>query len=114
VLKQEHGWTYGMLANHIWSFAGDDDRSDINATFMQPFLSFTTPTAWTYTLNTESTYDWEHEQWSVPVNGVVSKVTRVGGQLVSVGGGLRYWADSPDNGPEGLGLRVVVTLLFPK
>jgi hypothetical protein len=114
VLKQEKGWTYGMLANHIWSFAGDDDRSDVNATFMQPFLSFTTPTAWTYGLNTESTYDWENEQWSVPVNATVSKVTRVGGQLVSVGGGLRYWADSPDNGAEGLGARFFVTLLFPR
>jgi hypothetical protein len=114
VLKQANGWTYGMLANHLWSFAGDDDRADINATFMQPFLSFTTPTAWTYGLNTESTYDWEGKEWSVPVNAVVTKVTKVGGQLVSVGGGLRYWVDSPPNGPEGLGVRVVVTLLFPK
>ncbi|TGW06688.1 transporter, partial [Mesorhizobium sp. M2D.F.Ca.ET.145.01.1.1] len=31
VLKQKDGWTVGMLANHIWSFAGDGDRSDINA-----------------------------------------------------------------------------------
>jgi hypothetical protein len=114
VLKQEKGWTYGALANHIWSFAGDDDRSDVNATFMQPFLSYSTPTAWTYGLNTESTYDWENEQWSVPINVTASKVTRIGSQLVSIGGGLRYWADSPDNGPEGLGLRFVVTLLFPK
>jgi hypothetical protein len=114
VLKQEHGWTYGALGNHLWSFAGDDNRSDVNATFLQPFLSYTTPTAWTYTLNTESTYDWEGEEWSVPVNAMVTKVTKVGGQLVSVGGGLRYWVDSPDNGPEGLGVRFVVTLLFPK
>jgi len=114
VLKQERGWTYGALANHLWSVAGDDDRGDVNATFLQPFLSYTTPTAWTYTLNTESTYDWEGEEWSVPLNLLVTKVTRVGGQLVSVGGGLRYWADAPDNGPEGLGVRVVVALLFPR
>mgnify|MGYP003414368257 FL=1 len=50
----------------------------------------------------------------MPVNAVVTKVTRVGGQLVSVGGGLRYWVDSPPNGPEGFGLRFVVTLLFPR
>ena len=91
-LKQENGWTYGALANHIWSFAGDYDPSDVNATFMQPFLSYTTPTAWTYSLNTESTYDWENEEWSIPINGQLSKVTRIGDQLVSVGGGLRYWA----------------------
>ena len=37
----------GALANHLWSCAGDDDRGDINTTFLQPFLSYTTPTAWT-------------------------------------------------------------------
>jgi hypothetical protein len=35
-LKQAGPWTVGILANHIWSVAGDDDRGDINATYMQP------------------------------------------------------------------------------
>ena len=113
-LKQSNGWTRGVLANHIWSFAGDADRADVNATFMQPFLTYTTPDSWTFGLNTESSYDWENEQWSVPVNVSVSKLTRFGSQLVSVGGGLRYWFDSPDSGAEGLGLRFTVTLLFPR
>ncbi len=114
VLKQQGPWTYGALANHIWSFAGDDDRADVSSTFVQPFLSYTTPTAWTFTLNMESTYDWENEQGSVPINGVVSKVTKIGSQLVSMSGGVRYWADSPEAGPEGFGFRLVVTLLFPR
>jgi hypothetical protein len=114
VLKQEGRWTYGALANQLWSFPGSDDRADVDATFLQPFLSYTTPTAWSFTLNTESTYDWEGEQWSVPVNVIVTKVTKVGGQLISLGGGVRYWADSPDSGPEGFGIRLAFTLLFPK
>jgi hypothetical protein len=114
LLKQQDGWTVGALANHIWSFAGDSQRADISATFVQPFVSYTTPTAWSFALNTESTYDWKASQWSVPVNAVVTKVTKVGGQLLSVGGGLRYWVDGPEGGPKGLGYRVVVTLLFPK
>jgi hypothetical protein len=28
-LKQQGPWTYGVLANHIWSVAGDDDRVDL-------------------------------------------------------------------------------------
>ena len=32
---------------------------------------------------------------------------------ISVGGGLRYWADSPEGGPQGLGYRAVLALLFP-
>ena len=103
-----------MLANHIWSFAGDGDRADISNTFLQPFLAHTTPTAWTFTLQTESTYDWKNEEWSVPIHGFVTKVTKIGNQLVSVGGGFRYWADSPPDGPEGLGFRFLFTLLFPK
>ena len=43
-LKQESGWTYGLLANHIWSFAGPSGNQDVNATFLQPFLVFTTKT----------------------------------------------------------------------
>jgi len=42
-LRQQGPWTYGALANHIWSFAGNDNRADISATFLQPFLSYTTP-----------------------------------------------------------------------
>jgi hypothetical protein len=114
VLKQAKGWTRGMLANHLWSYAGEDRRSDVNATFLQPFLTYTTPTQWTFALNTETTYDWENEEWSVPVNANVSRLVRIGTQLVSFGGGLRYWADSPDSGPEGLGVRATVTFLFPR
>ena len=114
VLKQEGHWTMGALANHIWSVAGDDDRADVSATFLQPFLAYTTKEAWTYSLNTESTYDWKDEEWSVPINAFVSKVTRIGDQLVSIGGGLRWWADSPPDGPEGLGARFFVTLLYPR
>jgi len=113
-LKQEGPWTYGGLANHIWSVAGDDKRSDINATYLQPFVSYTTPEAVSYSANLESTYDWENEQWSVPINVLVTRVVKLGEQTTSIGGGLRYWADSPESAPEGWGLRLVFTLLYPR
>ena len=37
VLKQSGPWTYGALANHIWSYAGDSSRSDISAHLVQPY-----------------------------------------------------------------------------
>jgi hypothetical protein len=113
-LKQDGPWTYGVLANHIWSFAGNEDRNDISNTFLQPFLSYTTPTAWTFALNTESTYDWKAKEWSVPINLTVSKLVKVNEQPISLTAGLRYWATAPDNGPEGLGVRLGLTFLFPK
>jgi len=114
VLKQSGAWTYGALANHLVSFAGKDERADVNATFLQPFLSLTTPTAWSFSLNTESTYNWEASTWSVPVNVGFAKLVRIGKLPVSLGGGLRYWVESPASGPEGLGYRASVTLLFPR
>lgn len=114
VLKQKKGWTVGALANHIWSVAGNDARADVNSTFFQPFVSYTTKKAWTFSVNTESTYDWTGEQWSVPVNLAVSKLVRFGHQPVSLGGGLKCWATSPSGGPQGCGFRLTTTLLFPK
>lgn len=113
-LKQSGSWTYGVLVNHIWSVAGDDGRPDINRTFMQPFLSYVTRTSTTFSFNTESTYDWEAENWSVPINAVVSQMFRLGRVPIQLGVGLRYWAESPDNSAEGWGLRAQLTLLFPR
>lgn len=113
-LKQtEAGWTYGALVNHIWSVAGDDDRADVSNTFLQPFLSKGIGQGRTVTVNLESSYDWEHEQWTVPVNFMYSKVVKMGGQMASVAGGARYYVDAPEGGPEW-GLRFVFTLLYPK
>lgn len=114
VLKQTGPWTVGFLGNHVWSFAGEDDRTDINASYMQPFLAYVTKTHTTFNLNTESVYDWEAEQWSVPINFQVSQLLKIGGQPISVGAGVRYWAESPDAGPEDWGARLSLTFLFPK
>ena len=114
VLKQDSGWTYGALANHVWSFAGESERRNVSSTFLQPFLSYTTKDAWTYGVNVESTYDWKGRQWTVPMNVTASKITKIGEQLISVGGGVRYWLDRPESAPHGWGARFVVTLLFPR
>jgi hypothetical protein len=113
-LKQNGPRTIGLLFNHIESFSNGSERPDVSSSFFQPFISLTTPSATTYSINSEMTYDWEGEAWSIPLNVSVSKVQRWGSQLVSIGGGLRYWIESPDSGPEGLGARLILTFLFPK
>jgi hypothetical protein len=114
VLRQDGPWTLGFLGNHIWSVAGSGNRPDINQTFLQPFVAYTTHDAVSFSLNTESTYNWKTEEWEVPINGLVTKVTRIGSQLVSIGGGVRWWADSSPGGPEGFGVRLQFTLLYPR
>jgi len=113
VLVQRGQWTVGALANHLWSVANNGPGPNLNASFVQPFLSYTTRNAWSLTLNSESTYDWEADRWAVPINLVLGKVTKVGNQLLSLGAGVRYWVDGPDKGPHGWAGRLLVTLLFP-
>jgi hypothetical protein len=134
-LTQFSGYTFGILANHIWgigppgtnglgggSILGDDGstipvppgRSPvINATYLQPFASYTFPTQTTLNLSSESTYNWTAGKWTVPIIAGVSQVLKVGGQPISVALSGKYYAVRPDGAPAW-GLRFVLTLLFPK
>jgi hypothetical protein len=114
VLKQAGPLTYGMLAHHVWSFAGDSDRSHISDTFLQPFVAYNTKTATTFSLNTESTYNWKIEEWSVPINAAVSQVLKIRDQLIQLKLGVRYWADSAPMDPEEWGVKLGIVFLFPK
>jgi hypothetical protein len=107
-------WTLGMLANHIWSYAGDSDRQDISNTFLQPFAAYTWPSAWTVSVQSESSYNWKTEKWSIPINAAVSKLVKLGKLPVSLQAGVGYWAESPETGPEGFRFRLAATFVLPK
>lgn len=113
VLKQAHGLTYGMLFNHIWSFAGDDERDNISKTFLQPFFSYTTKTYTMLGVNTEAIYDWKESQWTVPINLTVTQMLKIKSQALTFQVGYRYYAEAPDEGPDW-GLRCALTLMFPE
>jgi len=114
LVLQNDSWTVGMLANHIESFAGDDDRLDISETFANPFISKVFGGRTTVTLNSESIYDWEAKDWTTPVNLTLTQLLNLGNQRIQVGGGPRYWATSPNGGPKGWGFRFEGTLVFPR
>lgn len=114
-LKMKNGFTFGFLGSHSWSFAGSSNYADINSTFLQPFISYVTPAAWTYGLNTETSYNWDTKEWGIPINLTASKLVKLGKkQMASIGGGIRYWAEPTETGPEEWALRFQFTLLFPK
>ena len=109
-LVQQGPWTVGGLTNHVWSF---DAAAAVNSTFLQPFAAYSV-NGWTYSLNTESSYNWNTDEWSVPINAMIAKVVKFGNQPVQLQGGVRYWAESPTGGPDGWGGRAAITFLFPK
>lgn len=113
VLKQEGPWTVGILANHIWSFAGDDDRPYVSNTLLQPFLAYNTKSGFGITLQTETVYDWNAEQWTVPIGLFFSQVAKIGTQAMQFNFGPRVYVEGPDGAPEW-GLRFTMTFIFPK
>ena len=113
-LKINGPWTIGGLANHVWSVAGDKDRVDISNTFLQPFVAYTWPSAWTLSAQTESTYNWKTEEWSIPVNAALAKLVKFGKTPVSLQGGFGYWIETPDAGPEGWRFRLQANIVLPK
>jgi hypothetical protein len=114
VLKQSGPWTVGLLAGHVWSVAGNDNRADVSATTLQPFFSYTTQSHTTIGAYTESAYDWKGEQWQVPLIFQAGQLFKVGPQIMQLAVAAKYWAEAPDDGPDGWGLRLQLTLLFPK
>jgi hypothetical protein len=112
-LQQRSGFTYGALVNHLWNASDPEENARVNATFVQPFLSYTFPSSTSLTLNAESTYDWTGEDLTLPFNFMVSQVLKAGSQPLSLQAGFRYYAERPSRGPEW-GARFALTLLFPK
>ena len=117
VLKQEGPWTYGILWNQLWSFASVSDvaRPDVNQGFFQPFLAHVTPQGVTFTIQSESIANWNasSDVWTIPLNVLLSKVTRFGPFPFSVAGGFGVFLESPSGGPEWQ-LRTAFTLVLPK
>jgi len=107
-------WTMGALGNHIWSFAGASERADIDNTFIQPFVAYTWPSAWTVSVQSESAYNWEGKEWSVPINVAVSKMVRLGKLPVSIQAGVGHWVTTPEAAANGWRFRLQANFVLPK
>ena len=116
VLEQAGPWTVGALMNQIWSVVIEEHRSSLSQMFVQPFISYTTKTHTTFTIDTESTADWNASsadgKWTVPVIFQISQILKIGKQPISLQIGGKYYADTPRYGPNW-GVRFALTLLYP-
>lgn len=112
-LQQTGPWTYGALANHLWDVESNP-TTPTSATFFQPFVAYSTEDAWTFSLQSESTYDWKADAWSVPINASVSKLALIAGRPVNFQAGAGYWLESPAGGPKGWRFRLQVQFVFQR
>ena len=114
VLKQINGWTIGALANQIWSIAGDANRSDVNQMYLQPFIVYNWKSGAGLAVNSEITQNWVSSTTSVFINPIITGVTKVGTQIVSLGIGPRIQVAAPNGDRADIGVRAAITFVFPK
>ena len=117
VLKSEGPWLFGVLANQVWSFASASaGRPEVSQAFIQPFVGYVTKGGVTYNVDSESTANWraaDGQKWTVPIIFQVSKLTRFGPFPFSVQGGLGWYVETPDGGPDWK-LRTAFVVLLPR
>jgi len=136
-LKQEGAWTTGLLLNHLWTISGEDDLgndeaerklknlasqrgvslsegSDISASYMEPWISYAAQHGTTYSISTETSYDWNASAWMVPIVLTADHLFENGAVPFSIGAAARHWAETPDGGPDGWAARLQFTMLFSK
>lgn len=113
-LKQQAGWTYGALANQIWTVGGDESNSNISQMFIQPFFVHNWKSGAGIGGNFEWTLNWTANTSILWFNPVLSGVTALGTQKVQLAIGPRFNLDAPDGAKADWGLRSVIVFLFPK
>jgi len=116
VLTTPGPWVVGTLVNNIWSFAGNDDRADVNLMTLQPFINYNLPHGWALGTSPIITANWEadsDDRWTVPIGGGVQKILHLG--KLPLNTQLQaYWnVETPDGGADWQ-LRFQFAFLFPK
>ncbi len=116
VLTMPGQWVIGALVSNVWSFAGEDERADINSFLMQYFVNYNLPDGWYITSAPIITANWEAdsgEQWTVPFGGGIGRVFKIGRQPINMQTQVFYNVETPTNGARWQ-WRLQVQLLFPK
>ena len=117
VLAQPGHWTLGIIANNVWSFAGQSDRATVNQFYTQYFINYNLSDGWYLTSAPIVTANWAaphaKDVWTVPFGGGVGRIMKVGFQPInlqlSAYGNVVYPA-----GASPWGIRLQLAFLFPQ
>ena len=108
--------TTGFLILNLWSFAGDEDRANVNAMTLQPFLNYNLPKGWYLTSSPLITANWEADddnRWTVPIGGGIGRIFKIGHQPINANIAAYYNVVTPDDTGANWQLRAQWTFLFP-
>lgn len=114
ILAMPDKWVLGVLVNNIWSFAGYEDRADVNFMTLQPFVNYNLPNFY-IVFSPIVTANWKDEseqQWTVPLGLGLGKLIKFGKLPVNFNASYYYNVVRPDFGAE-YSTRFQATILLP-
>lgn len=116
VLTTPGSWVIGGIVQNTWSFAGDEDRSDVNFLFSQIFVNYNLKKGWYLSSAPIITANWEADsgdQWTVPLGGGAGKLHHIGKLPMDFQVQAFYNVVKPEFGADW-SLRVQAKALFLK
>jgi len=116
VLTQPKWGSYGALVRQIWSFAGDDNRLDVNQFLIEPFAMYNLANGWYLTTDMVITANWDAssgQRWTVPIGGGFGKLFTIGKQPINANLQAYYNVERPDSAPDWQ-IATTFVFLFPK
>ncbi len=116
-LVQPGDWTFGILINNTWSFAGKKEAADVNHMLLNLFLVRQLGDGWYVNSAPIITADWtasDDQKWIVPLGLGGGKLVFLGGKLpLNLQTQIYYNVVHPDFGPEWQ-WRFQLQILLPK
>jgi hypothetical protein len=109
-------WVNGILANHVWSFAGGRDRDAVSQSTLEPVISYNFENGWFLAFDSTMTADWNapaDKRWTIPVGLDAGKTLQVGQRSLSLQFGTYYNIERAEGaGPVAHSLSSITR--FPK
>lgn len=115
-LTQPQWGSLGILGRQLWSFAGDDDRKNVNQTLIEPFVNYNLNNGWYLLTDMVITANWEtnsSNRWTVPVGGGVGRIFKIGQQSINARLEAYYNAEKPE-GAADYTIAFQFSFLFPR
>jgi hypothetical protein len=81
-------WTFGIVANNVWSFGGPPSGGTrTNSLLLNPILSYRFGDGWSVSTSPNITANWtskNDKRWTVPIGAGIGKAFKIGAQPVAL------------------------------
>ncbi len=109
-------WVLGLIAENIWSFAGDSDALDVNVFSAQVAINYKLENGWYLTSAPLISANWEESsdnRWTVPLGGGIGRIIKLEKMAVAIDAGAYYNVEKPRFADDWY-TQILVNFLFPK